>query len=266
MPTSKKTKNVLVMKGGVPHWELTADEICYPIEIKQGRELKKFYAHLSPYQPRELSNTLRKVMSGVKRRKNELEILPSNRRAYAEMLNGHFLRMTTGVEASPEAQTAYLDSNPILKCKIVEDGYGGIALRELDDVTTTLDITQEVGLGYIDTEQTLYNPKGGPDKKGSEETVEISHGLSEETETHFQRYEKATSRKVNMSTGNWTTRNDYGTLEALYNELASEATGYLVNGEKCTQGNRKEWVKRVPLWHKLLVINEVFGEDRVKKT
>ena len=265
MPRSKQTteavKNALVMVKGVPHWELTADEICYPIEIKQGRGLKKFYAHLSPYQPRELSNTLRKVMSGVKRRKNELEILPSNRRAYAEMLNGHFLKMTTGAEATPEAQTAYLDANPILKCKIVEEGYGGIALRELDDVTTTLDITQEVGLGYVDTEQIVYNPK-----TKTEETVEISHGLSEEAETHFQRYEKATSRKVNIQTGNWNTRNDYGTLEALYNELASEATGYLVNGEKCTQGNRKEWVKLVPLWHKLLVINEVFGEDRVKKT
>jgi len=263
MPRSKQPTNALVMKGGVPHWELTADEICYPIEIKQGRELKKFYAHLSTYQPRELSNTLRKVMSGVKRRKNDLEILPSNRFAYAEMLNGHFVRMTTGVEKelSPEAQKDYLDGNPILKCKIVEDGYGGIGLKELDDVATTLDLTAEVGLGYVDTEQILYSPK-----TKTEENVEISHGLTEETETHFQRYEKATSRKVNIPTGNWTTRNDYGTLEALYNELASEATGYLVNGEKCTQANRKDWVKHVPLWHKLLVINEVFGEDRVKKT
>jgi len=263
MAPPKKTRNALVMKRGVPHWELTADEICYPIEIKQGRELKKFYAHMSPYQPLELSRTLRKVLSGVKRRKNDLEILPSNRFAYADMCNGHFLRMTTGVEreASQEAQKTYLDNNSVLKCKIVEDGYGGIGLKELDDVSTTLDLNSDVGLGYVETEQVLYNPE-----TKTEETVEISHGLSEETETHFQRYEKATSRKINIRTGNWNTRADYGAQEALYNELCQEAGGYLVNGKKCTQDNRKDWVKLVPLWHKILVIGEVFGEDRVKKT
>ena len=158
----------------------------------------------------------------------------------------------TGNDAvSTLASSECLDrGTPYLRAQTYHSGVVGeiVLLRPGDACLTCL-------------EQALYSPA-----LKREETVEMSHGLAEENESHFNRYQKATSRKVNLQTGSWGSKVDYNTIEALYNELSHEAKGYLVGGKQCTHDNKPEWIKLIPLWHKTQVIDEIFGEDRVKKT
>lgn len=250
----------LVYVDDKPFWELTVPEIAYPLTIEQDGRDFRFYCHLKPYRAYELKKTLGEVGGTGKMVGKEMEILPDNDQFYKPLCDSCFLRFTGTSSDQPEDHKAYLDENPWMKLRIVKEGFGGIMLDFSEDhqpvSALTFTLRSDAG-SRVATHQTLYSPE-----REIEDDVKLVHHLCRDTELDYQRWDKASKRKVNLRTSEWRLDPNYDVLEGLYKDLIRKADGFLFEGAPCEETNKEQWVGIVPLWHKILVINQVF---RIKK-
>ena len=93
--------------------------------------------------------------------------------------------------------------------------------------------------------------------------VRMTHTLRRPSQSQYMRHASAAKNKVTRG-GNLITDTNHDVLELLYNENAIAIDGMLLGSEPCTELNRERWIPEVPLWHKTLVINELYRETRLK--
>lgn len=238
-----------------PVWDFTKTT-AYPIQIQQGGKTPTVYVYMTPYAPEELKEVLKKALSGYKREKRDVELIREDKSVYNPLCDAHFVKLGNAT-GTPEAQKAWLDSRPELKADFVEHTFGGLRmdLPKEDDETGMLDIGLDLS-GETVIYQDLYDEVTDKIVR-----VDMKHKFSQPTEGQYRRYRGARRNKFIGKKTLWTVSEEHSLLEKLYGEVIEQVEGGAVNGLPCANNASKaDWVKHVPLWHKLFVVDQIFSE------
>ncbi len=157
----------------------------------------------------------------------------------------------------------------MLKVKLCREGLGNVFIddpavtevpvaeaEQIELLPLALDVTNDV---VVATKQELWDSIG---RKKVE--LRMKHHLRPETEKDWHRWSRTSSEKFSKPTNVWTEGINWWDRAALYDSMILRIEGMCLNTATCNDANKADWVGRVPAWHKLLVIGEVFDEARVK--
>lgn len=249
------TPSILRDASNKPLWDFAA-AAAFPVQITSGAKTPTVYIYLSPYKSDELRDILRQAVAGYRREKRDVEIVREDGTIYVPLLDAHFVKMgnTTG---TPDQQRDWLDRHPELKPKIIELSFGGLCSepKEVSDRDDDmLDISIDLS-GAVDVYQELYDE--ATDKVVR---VDMKHKHIHPTEAQFREFRSARRQKFVRKTTLWTITEQHGVLEKLYDAVIESIEGAAVNGKPCTAATKSEWIGSVPLWHKLWIVDQMFGE------
>lgn len=247
--------SAIIWNGKKALWDFN-ETTAYPVILQQGSKSPTVYVHLTPYQPEELKDILRKATSGYRREKRDVEIIREDRAIYTPLCDDHFVKLGNAT-GTPEAQKAWLDKYPELKPAIVEHTFGGLQMdqpKTAEDNNDILDISVELS-GSTAVFQELYDPN--TDKVVR---VDMVHHYTHPTEAQYREYRGARRNKFLRKSTLWTITEQHGTLEKLYDAVIQKIDGAAVSGSPCTADTKSSWLASVPLWHKLWIVDQIFGE------
>ena len=254
----------ITWKDKKPSWDF-AQTTAYPVELQQGSKTPTVYVHLTPYTPDELKDILKKAVSGYKREKRDVEIVREDRSIYQSLLDAHFVRFGKAfkkvggknVPTTPADDRAFIDKYPEHKSAIVEHTFGGLRMdppKTDEDDDDVLDISTDLS-GAVHVYQELYD-----DASTKVVRVDMVHNHAHPTEALYREYRNARRSKFLRKSSLWTITEQHGTLEKLYDSVIKSIEGAMVNGKPCDAETKTEWLSFVPLWHKLWVVDHIFGE------
>ena len=249
------SESAISWSNNKPVWDFTKTA-AYPIQIQQSGKTPTVYVYMTPYTPEELKDVLKKALSGYKREKRDVELVREDKSIYTPLCDAHFVKLGNAT-GTPEAQKAWLDKRPELKPDFVEHTFGGLRmdLPKEEDEGGMLDIGLELS-GEILIYQDIYD-----EITDKVVRVDMKHKFSQPSESQYRKYRGARRNKFLGKKTLWTVSEEHGLLEKLYGEVVDEIEGGAVNGLPCSSGSGKaEWIKHVPLWHKLFVVDQIFGE------
>ena len=234
-----------------PTWNLT-ETSAYPVSLRN----IPVYVYMSPYTADELKAVLKKAVSGYKREKRDVEIVREDRDIYTPLCDDHFVKLGNST-GTPEQQRTFLDRHPELKPGIVEFSFGGLQLdkpENEDDTDSVLDISADLS-GAVKVYQELYDD-------ATDEVVRVNmvHEHSHPTEAQYRQYRNARRSKFLRKSTLWTITEQHGTLETLYDAVVQSVFGAAVDGKPCDAKTKQDWISGIPLWHKLWVVDQIFGE------
>lgn len=249
-PSPNSNPSVLKNNDNTPVWNIS-ETTAYPVSLKG--TLVQVY--MSPYRPEELKEILKKAVSGYRREKHEVEIVREDRDIYTPLCDAHFVKLGNA-SGTPEAQRAFLDRHPELKPGIVELTFGGLQLEKSEETDNSgmLDISLDFS-GSVKVFQDIYDEATGEIVR-----INMTHSHAHPTEQQYRQYRNARRNKFLRKSTIWAVTEQHGTLEKLYDEVVKSVSGLAVNGLLCTEKTKSEWIGSVPLWHKLWVCDQIFGE------
>ncbi len=243
-----------------PIWNIT-EVTAYPMDLAK----KTIYVFMSPYAADELKAVLKKNTSGYRREKRDVEIVREDRSIYMPLCDAHFVKFGnvltkadgTARQTTSDEDKAFLDRYPEYKSSIVEFSFGGLQLDQEEntaDAEDVLDISAELS-GGIKVFQDLYDPI-------SDKVVRINmmHTHSHPTEAQYRQYRGARRSKFIQKSKLWTITEQHGTLDSLYDAVIQSVSGISVNGKPCDAATKASWIPSIPLWHKLWVVDQIFGD------
>ncbi len=246
--------SAISFKDNQPVWDFTATT-AYPIEIKQTNKSIPVYIYLTPYTADELKAILKLEISGYKREKSDVEIVARDKAIFTPLCDAHFVKLGNAT-GTPEAQRAWLDKYPELKPSIVEHTFGGLHLDIPESAANEgmLDIGSDLS-GSVKVFQELYD-----DVTDKIVRVNMAHNHLHPTETQYRDYRNARRNRFLRKSSLWTITESHGALEKLYDTVIQSVDGALVTGNACTLTAKSAWLPFIPLWHKLWVVDQIFGE------
>lgn len=245
----------VITTNGKPSWDF-AETTAYPVTLAQGSKKPTVYVYLTPYSASELKDLLKKAVSGYRREKRDVEIVKEDVSIYAPLCDAHFVKLGNST-GTPEAQRAWLDKHPALKPGIVEHTFGGLqmeAAQEEENADEVLDISMELS-GQIKVYQELYDETADKVVR-----VDMTHSFIPPNEQQYREYRSARRSKFVRKNALWTITEQHSTLEKLYDTVIRSIDGAAVNGKPCVVETKADWIGSVPLWHKLWIVDQIFGE------
>lgn len=237
-----------------PVWDF-ARATAFPMELPQGSKHIPVYAYMTPYEPDELKAVLKHALSGYKRKKRDVEIVAQDEAIYKPLCDTHLTHFGN-MTGTPEQQLAWLTKYSELKPAIVRFSLGGLTLKaeEEDSESTMLDISLDLA-GQVDTYQDIYDPVSDQVHR-----IEMTHKYVHPTESQYREYRGARKSNYIRKSDTWAVIEQHSKLESLYDAVIEFISNAAVNGVACSKENKSQWVAGVPLWHKLLVVDQIFGE------
>jgi stress-induced morphogen len=231
-------------------WEFTAPA-CFPVFFDGFDD--PAYLEFSPYTANELKDILRNVVSGFRHKKGDVESVPGDNTHYATLFDNHFLRIVND-DHTPDEQREFCSSQGAFgKVAIVEKTLGGFELVERQRAASgKFDISVPPSHS-ITLEQDLYSQADN-----TVTTVSMTHEYGKPTEEQYRKYRNARRGRQLGRKKIWTITEDYDALEVAYNGVIRSISGVTVSGQPCG-ANRDAWLPHVPLWHKLLVVDGIYG-------
>lgn len=254
--------------GHKPCWDLAAPEVGFPIRVERGGKEYEVYAVLAqPYNPDKLIEAITKNRGGYKRTASKLETVVGDDALFSALTDDLFVRLDGTSPTDRPTQLKFLEGNFKLKVRLTREGLGGIVLdREPaaeQDVSEpfsllplSLDVTSEV---VIPVHQFLWDPR-----TCQKVDVKMQHILRPETEKDWRLWSRTSSETFTKQNSQWTDTVNWWDRLKLYDQMILRLQGMVMGSDACTEANREYWLPRVPAWHKLLVIGEVFDEAAVK--
>ena len=257
MSATPSVDSSIIWDDKTPSWDF-AKTTAYPVILPQKGKQVNVYVYMTPYSADELRAVLQKAVSGYRREKRDVEIVREDKTVYTPLCNEHFVKLGNAT-GTPEAQLAWLNRYPELKPSIVEYTFGGLSMdtQQQDaesDTDEMLDISMELA-GSVKVYQDLYDP--ATDKVVR---VDMTHNHMHPTEAQYREYRSARRSKFLRKSTLWTITEQHGTLEKLYDAVIQSVKGCAVNGQPCAYVSKADWVSRIPLWHKLWIVDQIFGE------
>jgi len=246
--------SAIVFKDKVPHWNVT-EVTAYPLEINQNGKSTRVNVFLAPYTPAALKEVLQKNTAGYKREKRDVEIVQEDKSIYASLCDDYFVKIGNAT-GTPEQQKAWLDKRPEIKPSIVECSFGGLRIdrQEDSDESPVLDIGADLS-GAVKVYQELFDEAANKTVK-----VNMAHNYAHPTEAQYRDYRSSRRNRFIRKTSVWTITESHGTLDKLYDAVVTSVDGVLVHGNPCDQQSKSSWVQHIPLWHKLWIVDQIFGE------
>lgn len=254
-------QSAISFKNKKPVWDFT-EVAAYPVEFQQKDKTGKtasipVYVFLSPYTSDELKDILKKDVSGYKREKRDVEIVARDSSIYTPLCDMHFVKLGNAT-GTPEQQRAWLDKYPEFKPSIIEHTFAGLKIdsptESAEDTTTVFDIGIELSEA-VNVYQELYDP--ATDKIVR---VDMSHIHSHPTESQYRDYKNARRNRFLRKTNLWTIAESHNALEKLYDTVIQSIDNGSVVGDPCDAKTKANWLPFVPLWHKLWIVDQIFGE------
>ena len=256
MSTAKPIDSSIIWNDKTPVWDF-AETTAYPVVLPQNDKKINVHVYMTPYSADDLKSILSKAVSGYKREKRDVEIVREDKSIYASLCDDHFVKLGNAT-GTPEAQAAWFNKYPELKPSIVELTFGGLAIDSPKESTDTdddvLDISVELTCS-VKVYQEIYDPTTEKIIR-----VDMTHNHTHPTESQYREYRSARRSKFLRKSTLWTIAEQHGTLEKLYDTVVQSIQGGAVNGLFCDAATKSEWIRSVPLWHKLLVVDQIFGE------
>lgn len=268
--TESKVTNAITLVSGVPHWELTADEIGYPLLIDaRGQEYLSGAVIRQHTDARDKTgyayaykHALRQATTDTRLDANVMEPGFFNETPFRKFVDEHFVRMLFTAQDDPEAQRAYLDKHEYLKTRIFTECVQGIQVDETIESAepeSLLDLTLEDFSHDITLLQNLYCPEMDDVRE-----MKLVHHCEEETEKDYQTWRKARKSRYNIRKKELSTLENYDVMEALYNRMVRRVEGALFKGKPCEEGTKDKWLPYLPLEQKLLVLTKIFERTQRK--
>jgi len=249
-------ESIRYMSDGTPVWNYSASQ-SYPVVIRQKGVDVPVNIKLSPYEPAELKEVLKKLVAGYKNDKRNIEIYQEDSSAYNALFDAHFEGMDNTKNTTEQVRD-WFDKNPQYKASVVTSSFGNIASersKEADeDSDVQFDITASFD-GVCTVFQTIWD-----EAKQQAVKVTMAHNYAQPTEAQFRTYRNARRRKFLGKNAIWTVTENHDTLEKLYDNIIRSIGNASVGEKLCSPQDRAEWLGQVPLWHKLLVCDQIFGE------
>ena len=267
---SKKKTNAVVFTSGVPHWELTADEISYKFLVEhKGMEYLTFVVmrqHTDVQDPKGFSyaykHALQSATTDTRLDANVMEPGFFNETPFRKFVDEHFVALLGTTAKTYEDQMAYLAKFPDTKTRIFTECVQGITV---DQTVGTADPETLLDLSLADMEhqillfQELYSPETDDVR-----VVQLVHNCEEETEKDYQTFRKARKSQYNIRKKNLATLENYDVMDALYNRMVRSVEGALFKGQPCGVGTKDKWTPFIPLEQKLLVLTKIFERTQRK--
>lgn len=259
-PKTLPFKHALLVNGNGATWNLRADVVGYPFVVPGGDKKYKIGVYLGRYDARELKEALAQdALSYTPDMDGELSASAAKTyREYFPILERRFVAMD-GITGDANEQRDFFLHNSSLKTLVVREGWGGVRIwRETEEVSDTpfdLHSVDDAPIPIM-TVQKLHSPDG-------DYTVKMTHHLKHPTQNQYSRYMSAIKQKIGRR-GAFTSEVNNDILELLYNEGAVKIDGMTLDEQPCTLDNRSDWIPLVPLWHKTLIVTELYRETRLK--
>ena len=257
---STSIPSAVTYQSGNIAWNFSATT-AFPLEITRNGKTRTVHVYLSPYEPQELKDILRKAVAGYKREKHDVEIVREDPSIYVPLCDAHFIQFGNST-GTPDDHAAYLAKHPELKPSIVECTFGGLRLCTPEDQTDDNDLfdISSDDSGQIAVYQDIYDEQSDKVVR-----VEMHHNYAQPTEAQYREYRGARRSKFIKRTTMWTVAEQHNTLERLYDTVIRSISGGAFSQKDgktglCDEGNKDEWIDAVPLWHKLWIVDQIFGE------
>jgi hypothetical protein len=253
--------NVIVYDEDKPKYELTGEEVVFPLVLDQDGSNVIAYFHMDAQIPAaEIKSFVGDMMSKLKASEqgDEREYALGDETECLKFISKHFKGISgTAEEASLDEMKEFLDANPELKLRIFREGYDRTLLY-VDELIAKrgLSLTRKADYG-VKARHFLYSPE----QQRIEELV-IKHNTRKETEEDRIRYKRAVrvaeKGKYQIFRYNW------DTLEQIYGSLIQSIDGMLIDGNPCIEQNKDAWLPKVPFLVKMFVVNRIFNRLAVK--
>ena len=244
----------IIWNGSTPVQDFTKTT-AYPLEINFKGQPIPVYAYMTPYTADELKSVLKSATSGYRREKRDVEIVREDRQIYTVLCEAHFVKLGNA-SGTPDEQRAFLDRYPEIKPSIVEFGFGGLQLERTDrtEDADVLDISVELSES-VRCFQDIYDP-------ATDKVVRVTfvHNHKHPTEGQYRTYRGARRNKFISTKTLWMVTEQHNTLEKLYDDVIESIDGACADGVPCDSSPKTEWLRDVPLWHKLFVVDQIFGD------
>ena len=254
-----EVQNVVTYRDDEPRFELTGDEIGFPLTLDQGGvEVVAHFIMSAQIPAHEIKNILDDMMHRYKANEatGERELEPGDDTACRALIDRNFVTIA-GVEGEPtkEELRAFLDANPLLKVRLFTEGYDRVLVDTDDIVKPKLVIG--AGPASIRAKRVLYSPL-----RDRVESVSLKHIYTRETEQDRIRYRRAGKQ---VERGRFTIfRLNWDQIGQMYDTMIQAVEGMEVAGEPCTAANKADWVARVPFNDKAFVVMRIFSRTAVK--
>lgn len=262
-----------------PHLELLAPEVAFRIDTASG---KPIFFHMRPYSFDEIKAGLRALKGKIKDTGTTLISQDGDPAALLPLFDVTFLRMSNVIlnpgDSGPpsiEDQRAWLDRNPRLKARVVNEGFCTVFLINAEsgediampgvsvngkpvDAPVVLDellpIDTENG-AVVEYVYRLHAPA-----TNSDELVRVRHQFEPETAQDYNIYDRASRREIEKGSGFQSVDVDHDRLNKLYDRTIRGVDGFLVGGLPCTAANKAVWTAQVPYYHKLIALDARFAD------
>lgn len=243
-------------QNNVPTWDF-AETTAYPLTLKMGKQDITVYAFMTPYTPDELKAILKSAVSGFKREKRDVEIVREDKEIYKPLCTNHFVKLGNAT-GTPEDHVAWLNKYPERKSEVVEHSFGGLRIgsdpaNEIEAVGA-FDVSIEPA-EFVETSQDIYDPDTDRVYK-----IEMLHTYAHPTESQYREYRSSRRNRFIRKSNLWSVTEQHSVLERLYDTVIESVSSAAVNGVACTRDAKSKWVAGIPLWHKLWVVDQIFGD------
>lgn len=254
-------RNAIAYLEDRPCYELTADEIVFPVEFRRAGILTLgYFAMEAQVASRELKECLKATMPAwvqTASARRSREDKPTNKDSGRAVALKHF-RQIYEAKGSVEAQRHWLERNPGIQWKLYEEGYNQI----LPDVPLEADVDpldfETEFQNSARTKRLLYCPE----KKAVEE-IQIHHVFKTFSQRHVRIYDQASKVARGDRGGELLVNWDVLQIQ-LYDPLIEHVEGMLIDGQPCDESNKNKWIKLVPFLDKMSAVMSVFREDAEK--
>jgi len=161
------------------------------------------------------------------------------------------------VELDSPEQEDYVKTNPAKRIEeaAVMQGYGNFNVDIIESPKTTRLIVGGKSRNLIAGHVFVFNPETKTNQK-----IKIKIGFKKDSEFNFRRYLAATGQsEMHRKSEEWQRIEDYRTILEIGKSEILFAEGYTINGDPCTEDNRKDWVDLFPFWHIQACVGNIYG-------
>ena len=253
-------QNVVVVNEQEMFYELSGDEIIFPLTFDQGgQDVMAYFAMDAQTGSHEIKSFLDDLLPKSKASDilNETETEGGDDAAVRAFVTKHF-RGILGIEgaASKEEMLAWLDANPATKTRIYTEGYGNLVAAS-EEGTGKLRLVLGGATQEIKAKRVLYVP-------ALESVAVLNLGFKHRRVTEEDRLRHKRAGKQVQKGRRTIVRINWDTIEQLADSLLVGLDGYRIEGGECTEANRNQWLPKLQMSDKLFFVNRVMSRVTVK--
>jgi len=252
--------NVAVIEPDGLHYELTGDEIIFPLQFDQGgQDVMAYFAMDAATGSHETKSFLDDLMPKTKASDlaDETETEAGDDANVRAFVTKHF-RSIQGIEgeATREQMLAWLDANPQIKTRIYTEGYSNL-IAASEEGTGKLKLVLGGAEQEVKAKRPLYVP--------ALESVAVLNltfrhrRITEEDRIRHKRAGKQVQKGLRTIV-----RINWDTIEQLADSMLTGLGGFVINGQECTEANKNQWLPKLQLSDKLFFVNRVMSRITVK--